>query len=223
MVSFDKIRGQLKSVESRAHIESVAKLSESEKKRRLKRLNELFARLEDGKDISRRDLRNVLTQEQWTSFEQNSELNNSQREIYFERPSNLDAYFELIKKGDFYHSRASSTKVTNRSRIDNLHRSGRLRLFHLAEACYEEAVMYLCSLIDSNPQTSVEIRSWLDRDVDTSIGYEPAADPQSVPRILGSRSKHRYQKDDKNKFQLKRLQKREAIESAVAILEDCLT
>jgi hypothetical protein len=51
-------------------------------------------------------------------------------------------YLEKIKQADFYHARASSTPTTERSRIDGRNRSGRLRLYHQAEACYEDAVMY---------------------------------------------------------------------------------
>jgi hypothetical protein len=60
---------------------------------------------------------------------------------------------------------------------------------------------------------------YLDRDVDTSTGYQPGADPQSVPRIKGSRSIHSKSNKGANKFELKRKYKRDALESAIAVLK----
>ena len=129
-------------------------------------------------------------------------------------------YLEKIKQADFYHARASSTPTTERSRIDGRNRSGRLRLYHQAEACYEDAVMYLCGVLDGHDQQlAQELRLWLDRDVDISAGNQPGADPQSVPRIKGSRSIHSESNKGANKFELKRKYKRDAIENAIAALK----
>lgn len=51
--------------------------------------------------------------------------------------------------------------------------------------------MYLCEILDGHDiQVAQQLRLWLDRDVDTSTGNQPSADPQSVPRVKGSRSIH---------------------------------
>ena len=58
--TLEEIRKKLQQAQQANQSESVAKLDPAEKKRRLKRLKELFVRLKSGEDISRRDLQNAL-------------------------------------------------------------------------------------------------------------------------------------------------------------------
>ena len=79
--------------------------------------------------------------------------------------------------------------------------------------------MYLCGVLDGHDQQlAQELRLWLDRDVDTSTGNRPGADPQSVPRIKGSRSIHSESNKGANKFELRRKYKQDAIEGAIVVL-----
>ncbi len=219
MPTLEEIRKRIQQSQQEKNAVAVSQLSNDEKKRRLKRLKELLARLKRGDDITRRDLKNVLTEEQWNDYEQANQYLSVDYLESVERPQELDVYLEKIKQADFYHARASSTPTTERSRIDSRNRSGRLRLYHQAEACYEDAVMYLCGVLDGHDQQlAQELRLWLDRDVDTSTGNQPGADPQSVQRIKGSRSIHSESNKGANKFELKRKYKRDAIESAIVVL-----
>ena len=219
VTTLKEVRKRLQQAQQVTHSLSIAKLDSVEKRRRLKRLKELLARLKRGDDIKRRDLKSVLTEEQWNDYEQANQYLSIDYSESIERPQELDVYLEKIKQADFYHARASSTPTTERSRIDGRNRSGRLRLYHQAEACYEDAVMYLCGILDGHDvQLAQELRLWLDRDVDTSTGNQPGADPQSVPRIKGSRSIHSESNKGANKFELKRKYKRDAIESAIVVL-----
>lgn len=219
MPTLEEIRKRIQQSQQEKNAVAVSQLSTTEKKRRLKRLKELLARLKRGDDITRRDLKSVLTEEQWNDYEQANQYLSVDYSESIERPQELDVYLEKIKQADFYHARASSTPTTERSRIDSRNRSGRLRLYHQAEACYEDAVMYLCGVLDGHDvQLAQELRLWLDRDVDTSTGNQPSADPQSVPRIKGSRSIHSETTKGANKFELKRKYKRDAIESAIVVL-----
>ena len=219
MATLEEIRKRVQQTQQEQNAVAVSQLSPTEKKRRLKRLKELLARLKRGDDITRRDLKSVLTEEQWNDYEQANQYLSVDYLESIDRPSELDVYLEKIKQADFYHARASSTPTTERSRIDGRNRSGRLRLYHQAEACYEDAVMYLCGILDGhNQQLANELRMYLDRDVDTSTGNQPGAYPQSVPRIKGSRSIHSESNKGANKFELKRQYKRDAVESAIVVL-----
>lgn len=219
MATLDEIRKRIQQLQQEKNAVAVSQLSNDEKKSRLKRLKELLARLKRGDDITRRDLKNVLTEEQWNDYEQANQYLSVDYLESVERPQELDVYLEKIKQADFYHARASSTPTTDRSRIDSRNRSGRLRLYHQAEACYEDAVMYLYGVLDGHDvQLAQELRLWLDRDIDTDIEKRPSADPQSVPRIKGSRSIHSKTTKGANKFELKRKYKRDAIESAIVVL-----
>jgi hypothetical protein len=53
--TLEEIRKKLQQAQQANQSESVAKLDPTEKKRQLKRLKELFARLKSGEDITRRD------------------------------------------------------------------------------------------------------------------------------------------------------------------------
>ena len=218
--TLEEIRKRIQQSQQEQNAVAVSQLSTTEKKRLLKRLKELLARLKRGDDITRRDLKSVLTEEQWNDYEQANQYLSVDYSESIERPQELDVYLEKIKQADFYHARSSSTPTTERSRIDHRNRSGRMRLYYQAEACYEDAVMYLCGVLDGhNQQLANEVRMYLDRDVDTSAGNQPGADPQSVPRIKGSKSIHSKSNKVANKFELKRKYKRDAIESAIALLK----
>jgi hypothetical protein len=219
MATLEEIRKRIQQTQQEQNAVFVSQLSPTEKKRLLKRLKELLARLKRGDDITRRDLKSVLTEEQWNDYEQSNQYLSVDYSESIERPQELDVYLEKIKQADFYHARASSTPTTERSRIDGRNRSGRLRLYHQAEACYEDALMYLCGVLDGHDaQLAQELRLWLDRDIDTDIEKRPTADPQSVPRIKGSRSIHSESDKGANKFELKRKYKRDAVENAIVVL-----
>jgi hypothetical protein len=220
MATLEEIRKRIQQSQQEQNAVVVSQLSPTEKKRRLKRLKELLARLKRGNDITRRDLEKVLTEEQWNDYEQSNQYLSVDYSEGTERPQELDVYLDKIRQADFYHNRSSSTPTTERSRIDHRNRSGRMRLYYQAEACYEDAVMYLCGVLDGhNQQLANEVRMYLDRDVDTSTGNQPGADPQSVPRIRGSKSIHSKSNKGANKFELKRKYKRDALESAIAVLK----
>ena len=220
MATLEEIRKRIQQSQQEQNAVAVSQLSPTEKKQRLKRLKELLTRLKRGNDITRRDLEKVLTEEQWNDYEQSNQYLSVDFLEGTERPKELDAYLDKIRQADFYHNRSSSTPTTERSRIDHRNRSGRMRLYYQAEACYEDAVMYLCGILDGhNQQLANEVRMYLDRDVDTSAGYQPGTDPQSVPRIKGSRSIHSKSNKGANKFELKRKYKRDALESAIAVLK----
>jgi hypothetical protein len=220
MATLEEIRKRIQQSQQEQNAVVVSQLSPTEKKRRLKRLKELLARLKRGNDITRRDLEKVLTEEQWNDYEQANQYLSVNYLEGTERPQELDVYLDKIRQADFYHNRSSSTPTTERSRIDHRNRSGRMRLYYQAEACYEDAVMYLCGVLDGhNQQLANEVRMYLDRDVDTSTGNQPGADPQSVPRIRGSKSIHSKSNKGANKFELRRKYKRDALESAIAVLK----
>ena len=119
MDTLEEIRKKLQQAQQANQSEYVAKLDFAEKKRRLKRLKELFACLKSGEDITCRDLKNALTDEQWEEFEYNNQNIDVEDPDSSNRPDELRTYLDLLKKVDFYYNRAESTKKTERSRIDH--------------------------------------------------------------------------------------------------------
>ena len=218
MVTLEEIRKKLQQAQKTNQFESVAKLDPSEKKRRLKRLKELFVRLKSGEDITRRDLKNALTEEQWEEFEYNNQNINVEEPDSSNRPNELRTYLDLLKKADFYYNRAESTSKTERSRIDHLGRSGRKRLFDKADIYYELAIERLNEIFEScDGQTLNEVLSHLDRP--WALGDSPNLGPNHMPRVRNSRSRFSDSQNGMTKYDLKRKYKRDALESAIALLK----
>jgi hypothetical protein len=96
--TLEDIRKKLQQAQQANQSESVAKLDPAEKKRQLKRLKELFVRLKSGEDITRRDLKNALTDEQWEEFEYNNQNINVEEPDSSNRPNELRTYLDLLKK-----------------------------------------------------------------------------------------------------------------------------
>lgn len=218
MATLEEIRKKLQQAQQANQSESVAKLDPAEKKRRLKRLKELFVRLKSGDDITRRDLKNALTEEQWEEFEYNNQYINVEEPDSSNRPNELRTYLDLLKKADFYYNRAESTSKTERSRIDHLGRSGRKRLFDKADTYYERAIERLNEIFAScDGQTINKVLSHLDRP--WQLGDSPNLGPNHMPRVRNSRSRFSDSQSGLTKFDLKRKYKRDAIESAIAVLK----
>jgi hypothetical protein len=216
--TLEEIRKKLQQAQQASHTKAVAELDPAEKKRRLKRLKELLVRLKSGEDITRRDLKNALTDEQWEEFEYNNQNISVVEQESGNRPQELNSYLDLLKKADFYYYRAESTKKTERSRIDHLGRSGRKRLFDTADTYYERAIERLNEIFEScDGQTLNEVLAHLDRP--WALGDSPNLGPNHMPRVRKSRSRFSDSQSGLTKFDLKRQYKRDAIESAIAVLK----
>ncbi len=111
-------------------------------------------------------------------------------------PDVLTHYLEYVKLGDKY-TRIANLFV-NVKKLDTNGKTARQRYNTKAEACYEDAVMLLIGVMETdkslnpfpNPKLATEVQSWLDRDVSTESGSEPDITAVGVPRIRGSKSKY---------------------------------
>ena len=216
--TLEEIRKKLQQAQQQQNADAVSQLNPAEKKRQLKRLKELFVRLKSGEDISRRDLKNALTEQQWEEFEYNNQNIDIEEPDASNRPDELRTYLDLLKKADFYYYRAESTSKTERSRIDHLGRSGRKRLFDKADTYYERAIERLNEIFEScDAQTLNEVQTHLDRP--WALGDSPNLGPNHMPRVRNSRSRYSDSQSELTKFDLKRKYKRDAIESAIAALK----
>ena len=113
-----------------------------------------------------------------------------------EMPVQLIDYMDMVRKGDNYTRIANLFKNKQRIRHAN-GKTAYSKYETLAEGCYEDAVMHLCSYLETdatkNPNVDYTLASvitrWLDREVDTSDGFAPDITQAGVPRVKGSRSK----------------------------------
>ena len=93
MSKLSEIRNKLQQAQQ-AKSNAEAQLDPKAKAKRLKRLKELLARLKKGEDITRRDLKGVLTDEQWQDFENNNEYLKVDYTQVLERPDELNMYLD---------------------------------------------------------------------------------------------------------------------------------
>ena len=111
-------------------------------------------------------------------------------------PVQLIDYMDMVRKGDNYTRIANLFKYKQRIRHAN-GKTAYSKYETLAERCYEQAVMDLCNMLETdatkNPKADYTLASaitqWLDRDVDTRDGFAPDITQAGVPRVKGSRSK----------------------------------
>jgi hypothetical protein len=215
--TLEEIRKKLQQTQQASHTKALAELDPVEKKRRLKRLKELLIRLKSGEDITRRDLKSALTKAQWDEFEYNNQNISVLEQDSSNRPQELNSYLNLLKKADFYYYRAESTSKTERSRIDHLGRCGRQRLFDKADTYYESAIGRLNEIFESSDAYIIQlVLSYLDRS--WQLGDSPNLGPDYMPRVRNSRSRFSDSQSGLTKFELKRKYKRDAIESAIVVL-----
>jgi len=145
--------------------------------KRASRLRELIKTLESGKDVARRDIQLVLTEQEWEAF--NSEVLNV-RELarsLAEVPARLKRYTDILKRADFNYNRAEGMQSSANAKT-------RKRFYQEAESLFEKAIEYL----DESIQTQPDLIMWLDRNFDTRPQFSPQPDPHSVPRLIGSKS-----------------------------------
>ena len=120
----------------------------------------------------------------------------SEDDSHDEMPVQLIDYMDMVRKGDNYTRIANLFKNKQRIRHAN-GKTAYSKYEALAEGCYEDAVMHLCSYLETdatkNPNVDYTLASkitrWLDRDVDTSDGFAPDITQAGVPRVKGVRSK----------------------------------
>ena len=214
----DKIRKRLEMLKKNEQSRPLRILSAKEKTRE-KRIRRLIERLDQDKDISRRDLKTALTEDEWQhylSLEDNALVIKDAEK----RPQEFDRYIELLHKADFFYNRATAMCDKPNSRLDDYGRTPRAAMFSRAESAYEDALEELQDLLTSVDQSfRIELIGWLDREPDFNAGSMIGADPKSVPRLRSSKSVNVQAKFSKtNLFEQRRSNKKDALDAALSSL-----
>jgi hypothetical protein len=136
------------------------------------KIEALLTKLTKGKNVSLRDLENVLGLVGLVEYERlwNEELD--RRKFFEVKPTALAEYEAMLKRADLLTTRAEKTTTVNSAK--------NLRL--LASAEYNAALTHLKKYITVSDVDKV----WLDRDVFGALGKI-----NQTPRLVTSRSKHK--------------------------------
>lgn len=146
--------------------------------KRLKKLEGIKTKLEQGKHVQNRDLQTWLTKDEFESIDFWWERELERRELKYEnKPDEVRHYEKLLQKAKFADNKAERFN-------GNYQKSIKMR--YAAESLYERALEYLSEQYSINPQ----IQFWFDRDIVNSNNDNPhlSADSHSVPYVLTSRS-----------------------------------
>ena len=167
---------------------------------RLKYVRTGLAYLLRKRSVSPSTMRKALDDEQHAEYVRSFDMDISHVESADDSngdmPVQLIDYMDMVRKGDNYTRIANLFKNKQRIRHAN-GKTAYSKYETLAERCYEQAVMDLCNMLETdatkNPKADYTLASaitrWLDRDVDTRDGFAPDITQAGVPRVKGSRSK----------------------------------
>lgn len=152
-----------------------------------KRIEVLIQRLESGDDIQNRDLKAVLTRQEFQIYE--SDWQQSQDYFHGKMFDRCSRYDELLAKGDFFYNRAESGRFKNAKELHNS-----------AQSFYEKALEALSEEIGMNSAFSTSY----DRSVeDASLSQAGMPRHRSSKSINNEAKQH--QRLDKRQFKLKHL------------------
>lgn len=148
--------------------------------KRIKRLQNLIKRMNDGEDVALRDLKLALTTDERKDYEASVEQCRDLKKMLTEVPSELKKYAQLLKKAELLHNRAEAMAKSGNPRT-------RKRLFDQSEETYEKALEFLGEALQISPALSM----LLDREFVQTPEKFCSPDPASVPRLVTSTSFYR--------------------------------
>ena len=136
------------------------------------RLENLLERLEQGNEVSLRDLKNALTADEYEDYKQMLE---QQKQVKNFASHGSTEYDKWLKKGLFHYHKADSGRF---NKLDSK------KFFNKAEACFERAIEQLQQ--DIYEDGTVQLA--YDRVLDFSENGSISLDPIGMPRKISSRS-----------------------------------
>ena len=166
---------------------------DSEQLARLNTINDLLRRLIRGKGVSDKQLKHVLTAEQYSEYKDavTSQQHPSEIEYGDGMPEVLRSYQSILKQADFQYNKFE--------RMSSLRSNGQVRYktatiereYNKSDGFYERALERLQEIWDTaSPYEQHQIQSWMDREIDFEAGHDRkiGIGPVLIPRVRGSKS-----------------------------------
>ena len=170
----------------------------------IERIKQLLDKLNNGSNVSLRDLKNVLGDEGLAEYESQWQYELDKRTQFEEKPDEIKRYEEMVHAADFDNNRAEGLKVGKRAVVDHVGRNSKRRLRDQSETKYERAIEYLEEIIEIDGN----LRIWFDRDLDFDANTTMLSiDCGGVPRTVTSRSIYKrssYMAEKRTKEDVKR-------------------
>ncbi len=153
-----------------------------------KRIKVLLKKINDGKNVSMRDLQNNLGINAVNEFKQRWKEELESRFDAKNKPQEIKDYEKMLRRADFENNKADGIRINKlNSRNKNPSKSA-LDLRNRAEGLYEDVIERAQELINADASNTL----WFDREIDV-MKLKP--DFESVPRIVTSRSLNNMKKN----------------------------
>lgn len=191
-------------------------MAEHSTQSRLERIKVLIKRLESGSDVQARDLEIVLSTKQRKAMTRAWQEQKELRSI--KKPASVAKYEKLLHQAVLWHGkldRFSSYKPKSATVIvDRAAKTAEIK--NKCDRAFEDAFEHLQEIFAADPTVQI----WFDRALDFSFETQLGIDPESMPRVITSRSPDNMG-DVKATFgqKSKREIKLEALRAAMAELE----
>jgi len=166
--------------------------------KQLAHLVRCLERLEQQKSVPKVLLKQALNQKQFADYIEsyNWQISHAEDELTEGMPDELIYFARMVKDGDKYNALADRFSKSKNKKRDYLGQTTSERLRNKAEACYEQASMFLNDLLEPLPDIPFDsarahkVSIWLDRDVGTEHENRSGADCVGTARLRGSKSKY---------------------------------
>jgi hypothetical protein len=184
--------------------------------KRKQRLIELLNRMNDGLDISARDLKIVLTDEQYAEFLERWDAEKEKRSP--DKPKSVIEYEKLINQWHMAEARLEKYRKRVNKRQDIFH-----KMLNSKDGYLEEIQEYLME-----QRHDIEFNLWLDRTnktQDSNLQFDPNNPSNSFdtpPLVITSRSHHKQTSGFLFRYSKRELKKL-ALEDALSELEQPLS
>jgi hypothetical protein len=185
--------------------------------KRKARLIALLERMDRGDDVANRDLQIVLSEAQFEHMQADWSSQLEMRAAVKDKPPEIIEYEKRFKAATFEYSKAESYSESTR-RKPVMGRDGKKtnrRAYERSESRFEKLLEYLQERVTANPS----LASWFDRELDFRLEGTLGLTPESVPRVVTSRSVDVQGKGWLTNMQSKAQLKRAALAAALADLE----
>lgn len=160
---------------------------------RLDKMNDLLRSLVRGSSVSDKQLKSVLTAEQYSEYTiaHTTQQHPSEIEYGDGMPDALRLYKSLVQQADFQYNKYE--------RMSAVRSSGRVRyksatiesVYNKSDGLYERALERLQEIWDcASLYEQHQIQKWMDRDIDFDAGHDRkiGIGPVLIPRVRGSKS-----------------------------------
>ena len=153
------------------------------KQRRFDTLTHLIEKMYSSKMATEREIRAVVTPDEWMQYQDTKHLPKPPKMTPFMRQQ-FTKYNELLRSADRRFDRAENSTATDRIKRNRM--PIYKNPYRIAEGEYGNSLEILEELLECEPNA----REFLDRPVFFDFDHATSPDQDSVPRLLTSRSPH---------------------------------